>query len=136
MSLYKRGEIWWAKLYQDGVPIYKTTKATDKREAQHLHDIWAGELRQGSFLPRADQTRYDQLVDDLLRHYRNTEDRDLIEVNTRLAHLNPFFGGQRASKIDSAMVERYVEQRKSTDAANGTINRELGLLTRLFKIAL
>jgi integrase len=136
MSLYKRGAIWWAKLYQDGFPVYKTTKATDKREAQRLHDIWAGELRQGRFLPRADQTRYDQLVDDLLRHYRNTEDRDLIEVNTRLAHLNPFFSGQRASKIDSAMVERYVEQRKNANAANGTINRELGLLTRLFKMAL
>ena len=40
------------------------------------------------------------------------------------------------SKIDSAMVERYVEQRKDADAANGAINRELGLLTRLFKMAL
>src|SRR6266511_2159561 len=111
MSLYKRGEIWWAKLYQGGGPVYKTTKATDKREAQRLHDIWAGELRQGRFLPRADQTRYDQLVDDLLRHYRNTEARDLIEVNTRLAHLNPFFSGQRASKSDSATVARYVDKR-------------------------
>jgi integrase len=136
MSLYKRGTIWWAKLYQDGVPVYKTTRTPDKREAQRLHDIWGGELRQGTFLPRAGQTRYDELVEELLRHYRNTEDRDLIEVNTRLAHLNPFFSGQRASKIDASMVERYVEQRKAAPAANGTINRELGLLTRLFKVAL
>ena len=136
MSLYKRGKFWWAKLYQDGVPVYKTTKATDKREAQRLHDIWAGELRQDRFLPHADQIRYEELVEDLVKHYQNTEDRELIEVNTRLAHLNPFFSGMRAARIDASMVTKYVEQRKTAGAANGTINRELGLLTRLFKLAL
>jgi hypothetical protein len=78
MSLYKRGDIWWVKLYQDGIPVYKTTKMTGKWDAQRLHDIWAGELRQGTFLPRADQTRYEELVEDLKQHYRNTESRDLV----------------------------------------------------------
>ena len=136
MSLYKRGDVWWTKLYQDGVPVYKSTKTGDKVEAKRIHDTWAGEVAKGSFLPRADQTRYEEIVEDLLRHYSNTGDRDLSEVNTRLAHLNPFFSGQRASKIDAALVERYVEQRKRASAANGTINRELGLLTRIFKLAL
>jgi hypothetical protein len=63
------------------------------------------------------------MVEDLLRHYRNTSDRDLIEVQTRLAHLDPYFNGQRASKVDAALVPRYVEQRKRASAANGTINR-------------
>lgn len=76
------------------------------------------------------------MVEDLLRHYSNTSHRDLIEVNTRLAHLNPYFNCHRASKIDAALVERYVEQRKRAAAANGTINRELGLLMRMFKLAM
>lgn len=136
MSLYKHGDVWWTKLYQDGIPIYKSTKTGDKVEAKRIHDTWAGEIAKGRFLPRADQTRYDEMVEDLLRHYRNTADRDLIEVNTRLAHLNPYFNGQRASKIDAALVERYVEQRKRAAAANGTINRELGLLIRMFNLAM
>jgi hypothetical protein len=75
MSLYKRGDIWWVKLYQDGVPVYKTTRMTDKREAQRLHDIWAGELQQGTFLPRADQTRYEELVEDLKQQHREPGSR-------------------------------------------------------------
>ena len=136
MGLYKRGNIWWAKLYQDGVPVYKTTKATEKREAQRLHDIWTGELRQGTFLPRADQTRYEELVEDLKQHYRNTESRDLVEVNKRLKHLDNFFAGVRAAKIDASLVGQYIEQRRAQKAANGSINRELGLLTRMFRLAL
>jgi site-specific recombinase XerD len=136
MSLYKRGDIWWVKLYQDGVPVYKTTKMPDKREAQRLHDIWAGELRQGTFLPQVDQTRYEELVEDLRQHYRNTESRDLVEVNKRLKHLDAFFAGTRAAKIDAALVARYIEQRKAQKSANGTTNRELGVLTRMFRLAL
>ncbi len=136
MSLYKRGDIWWVKLYQDGVPVYKTTRMTDKREAQRLHDIWAGELQQGTFLPRADQTRYEELVEDLKQHYRNTESRDLVEVNKRLQHLDAFFAGTRAAKIDAPMVGRYIERRKAQQGANGTINRELGVLTRMFRLGL
>jgi integrase len=40
--------------------------------------------------------------------------------------------GMRATQIDAAVVERYIKKRKGEGAANGTVNRELGLLTRLF----
>src|SRR5438132_975198 len=86
---------------------------TDKREAQRVHDIWAGELRQGAFLPRADQTRYEELVEDLKQHYRNTESRDLVEVNKRLKHLDAFFDGTRAAKIDALLIGRYIAQRNA-----------------------
>src|SRR5215475_11886740 len=136
MSLYQRGDIWWVKLYRDGVPTYKSTKTSDKQKAKRIHDTWAGEIAQGSFLPCADQKRYEELVEDLKQHYRNTESRDLVEVEKRLKHLAAFFSGTRAAKIDPSMVGRYVEHRKAQRAANGTINRELGILTRTFRLAL
>jgi integrase len=136
LSLYKRGKIWWAKLYQDGIPVYKTTRASEKREAQRLHDSWAGEMAKGTFLPRVDRTRYEELVEDLKQDYRNTESRNLIEVEKRLKHLNPFFAGIRAARIDAAAVARYIKQRKAQRGANGTINRELGVLGRMFRLAL
>ena len=55
-----------------------------------VYDTWAGEIVQGSFLPRADQKRYEELVEDLNQHYRNTESRDLVEVEKRLKHLDAF----------------------------------------------
>ena len=37
MSLYQRGDIWWVKLYQDGIPLYKSTRTPDA-QAPHLAD--------------------------------------------------------------------------------------------------
>ncbi len=39
-------------------------------------------------LPRADRIRYDEVAEDLRAHYRATGTRDLVEAETRLAHLD------------------------------------------------
>jgi hypothetical protein len=46
MSLYRRGEIYWAKLYRDGRATYESLKTTDKIEAKRLIEIKAGYLVQ------------------------------------------------------------------------------------------
>ena len=130
MSLYQRGDIWWAKLYQDGLPIYKTTKTSDKQEAKRLHDAWAGEIAKGAFLPKADQVKYDELVADLKRHYENTESRNMVEARSG-SSTSTRSSAAPAPPIDAAVAAAYVEQRRKADAANGTINRELGILTRV-----
>jgi integrase len=145
MSLYKRGNVWWSKLYRDGRPVYQSTGiavaqdgvdgATLKREAQRKDKAWAGEIAKGSFLPQADRVTYDELVEDLKQHYATTGSRNLVEVAKRLAHLTPFFRGMRAARIDASTVAGYVEHRQREDAANGTINRELGILCRIFRLA-
>jgi len=145
MSLYKRGNVWWSKLYRDGRPVYQSTGisvaddgvdgATLKREAQRKDKAWAGEIAKGAFLPSGEPDDYGELVEDLKRHYRTTGSRNLVEVDKRLAHLTPFLGGVRAARIDAAAVARYVEHRQREKAANGTINRELGILVRLFRLA-
>jgi integrase len=146
MSLYKRGNTWWSKLSRNGVPVYQSTgikvtspgmdATTLKREAQRKDDIWSGEIAKGAFVSHVDQVRYKELRDALVRHYTNTGDRNLVEVNKRLAHLDPFFTGKRATQIDAQVIDRYVEARRAEGVANGTINRELGLLTRAFTLAL
>jgi integrase len=145
MSLYKRGNVWWSKLPRNGRPWYQSTgikvetpgadPAVLKSEAQRKDDAWRGEIATGTFLVRQDQVTYDALVEDLLRHYENTGDRDLREVRGRLAHLTPFFGGARAVQIDAATIARYVAKRKKAGASAGTVNRELGMLSRLFTLA-
>jgi integrase len=145
LSLYKRGNVWWSKLYRDGRPVYQSTEiavtqegvdaATLKREAQRKDKAWAGDIAKGTFLPQADRVTYDELVEDLKRHYTTTGSRNLVEVDKRLAHLTPFFRRMRAARIDATTVARYVEHRQWEGAANGTINRELGILTRVFRLA-
>jgi integrase len=53
----------------------------------------------------------------------------------RLAHLDGFFRGRRLADIGSADVTLYVAKRQAEGAANGTINRELGVLGKMLRMA-
>ena len=68
-------------------------------------------------------------------HYETTGERDLKEVAPRLAHLQRFFRTKRLGSIGPADVTRYVAKRQAEGAANGTINRELGVLGRMLRLA-
>lgn len=51
-------------------------------------------------------------------------------------HLAPYFAEIPTAKLTTHQVETYIVQRKQTGAENGSINRELAALKRMFRIAL
>jgi site-specific recombinase XerD len=70
----------------------------------------------------------------LLRDYRINGLKSLDTVQRRwLVHLRPFFGILRANQVSTERIDRYVDARKQAGAQNGTINRELAGLKRMFK---
>jgi integrase len=87
-------------------------------------------------LPRVDKVLYDEAAKDLRQHYQTTGSRDLDEAEGRLAHLDKFFAGRRLASLGGAEVTAYVAQRQAQGAANGTINRELGVFGRMLGLAL
>jgi integrase len=86
-------------------------------------------------LPRADRIRYDELAKDLRVYYTTTGKRDVKEAETRLRHLDRFFGQYRAAAIAPALMTSYVQQRQAAGAAPATINRELATLSRMLRLA-
>ena len=46
-----------------------------------------------------------------------------------------FFGGRRAAQVTTADVGAYVERRRQAGFANGSINRELAALKRMYRLA-
>lgn len=86
-------------------------------------------------LPRIDRIRYDELADDLRRHYEVTNCRDLKEADVRLKPLKAFFSGRRASGMGGPDIERYVQVRQGAAVSNGAINRELSTLGRMLRLA-
>jgi integrase len=82
-----------------------------------------------------DRITYDEARDDLLTHYQTTGERKLGEAKRRLAHLTPFFTGRRLAAIAGADVTAYVAQRQAGKAAASTINRELGVLGKMLRLA-
>jgi integrase len=56
--------------------------------------------------------------------------------NVRLdLHVKPFFRGQRAVDITPPRLRQYAMMRHKQGAANGTINRELSAIRRMFRLA-
>jgi integrase len=78
---------------------------------------------------------YEEVAQDLRQHYQTTGIRDLKEAEHRLTHLDAFFMGRRVTDIGPADITAYVATRQREGGSNGTINRELGVLGRMLRLA-
>ncbi len=141
-SLYQRKKngkilsVWWMKYYQNGKCIRESTRKTKETEARRVLREREGKVAAGEpVIPRVDRILYEEAGKDLRAHYSTTGERDLIEAEWRLAHVDAFFKGRRLVDIGSADATLYVSKRQEEGAANGTINRELGVLGRMFRLA-
>lgn len=63
------------------------------------------------------------------------ECKTVRRLHEYLAHLFGFFRQMRASAITTEKIRAYIAQRQEAGAANGTVNRELGILRRMFRLA-
>lgn len=134
--LYQRGRVWWVKYYVNGKPVRESAGTEKETEARRLLKEREGRVATGQpILKRADRVRYEEVADDLRQHYEATGSRDSTEAEFRLTHLDRFFGSRRVASIGQAEITGYVVQRQREKGANGTINRELATLSRMFRLA-
>jgi integrase len=122
--------------YIDGRKVRESAHTEKKLEAQRLLAIRTGAAAKGEpITPRLDRIRYEEARADLVAHYETTGCRDLGEATKRLTHLDGFFTGRRIGTIGPATVTQYVQQRQAEGAANGTINRETSVLSKMLRLA-
>jgi integrase len=134
-GLYRRGNVWWAKYYVNGRPVRESTGTEKETEAKRFLDGRRGRVATGqAILPRVDRLKWDEIRDDLKRHYETTGKRNVKEAGRRFKHLDPFFDGRRVVSIDGTLATSYIEHRQRQKAANGTINRELVVLVRALRL--
>lgn len=146
-SIYrrKRSTILWCKYYVAGRPVRESTGSTKEAEARRFMKLREGAAAAGQpILQRADRVAYDQAAADLRTYYATTGSRDLKDAEKRLAHLDRFFAGRRLITIGGALAQEYVRMRQTAKptkngatkaASNGTINRELAVLTKMLRLA-
>jgi hypothetical protein len=126
---------WWIKYSVNGVARYESTGTEDKQEAQRLLNERLGRVANGTpMLRRVDKVLYDELAQDLGQHYQVTGDRGQVESGVRFSHLDPYFTGRRVVDITPDVIEGYQRRRQGEQAANGTINRELSILSRMLRL--
>ena len=136
-EIRKRGNVWWIRYYRNGRRHEESSGSKRKGDAERLLRIREGDIAKG--LPvtaRVGQLRFDEAAADVVTDYRVNGKRTLRDVEHRVRlHLEPFFGGRRMATITTADVHAYTSHRQGEGAANATVNRELAIVKRAFRLA-
>lgn len=128
-------ETWTMKLWVGGKPLKKSSGTTSRSVAVKRLEKWKAEVLQGTYVPDADKTTFDDLATLLTNEYKANGRRSADRVEDAIDHLRAFFGGYcRMRAITTDRVLAYVRQRQEQGAANATVNRELSALKRMFRL--
>jgi len=125
---------WMMKLWVGGKPLKRSARTTSRAVASQQLEHWKAQIRQGTYVPDADQTRFEDLATLLIEEYRANGRKSLDRVKAAVDHLKEFFTGWRAQAISTERILAYVRHRLQLHAANATINRELAALKRMFRL--
>jgi integrase len=136
-SVFQRGAVWWIKYYRNAKAYRESSESKKEGDARKLLKKRQGEIAVGRFIgPEAEKVIIRELSEDFKNDYRVNGKNSLDKAEQTLKHLLAFFGDYRAHDIGTDLIRKYAAQRQQEKASNGTINRELSALRRIFNLAL
>ena len=134
-SIYKRGSIYWIKYYRTGKPYRESTQSTKESNAKRLLKLREGQVVEGRFPGlKIERIRFEELAQDLVTDYKINGKKSLRRAQQSIEHLKTYFSGMRIVEITTDRVNEYILQRQEEGVENGTINRELSALKRMFSL--
>jgi Phage integrase, N-terminal SAM-like domain len=128
---------WWVQ-YFDADGRRRREKVGKRSAAIKLVEKRRTDAREGVKVPQNLRAivRLGDLAPALARDYRVNEQKSLRSVEHRLRkHVLPFFTSMKADNVSTDDINRYIDARRTAGAANGTINRELAALKRIYNLA-
>jgi integrase len=133
---FKRGSTWWVSYYHRGKEYRESTGSENESQARKLLKKRLGEIGRGRLLgPIEERVTFEAMQADLLKDYEINAKKSLRSAKLSSRHLNAFFAVDRALDITTDRVRGYISERQSEKVSNGTINRELAALKRMFSLA-
>ena len=135
-SIFQRGNVYWIKYYRGGKPYRESSKSEELNKAKNLLKLREGEVIAGTFPGlQVQRIRFEELAEDFLTDYKVNGKKSLERAEMSLKHLKAFFEGCKVITISTSRIKTYILQRQEEGAENGTINRELSALKRMFSLA-
>ena len=139
MALFRRNKTWYADFTLNGQRYKQSLQTTDWRQALSREKELIGQAGAGKLAPSSQQfaklaltEAADRYIADRLAHLAP---RSIVTEKERLKPLRAFFGTTPLTKISADTIGQYIAHRKQQDAANRTLNMELGILRRILKRA-
>lgn len=137
-GVFKRGPVWWIRYGHRGRKYRESSKSVDRAVALALLKRRVGELSQGRLSgPAEERVTFEELSADYLqeRAVRGGADKALKWSKARVNNLGTMFAGLRAVDITAARIRDFAAARLEDGKAAGTVNRDLGVLRRMFVLA-
>jgi integrase len=135
-SVYKRGNIWWMSFYRDGRQVLMSCKTESEqiaraklRKVMRMSDDEFSE-------PKFRRVTIGELVTGLLEHY-DTQGKTDFRADTKSRwehHLSSRYDKFKAYLFCSTQQKQYRTERLEEGATNTTINRELQVLRKAFRL--
>ena len=135
-SIYRRGNTYWLKYYQNGKPFYESSRSDKREVAKRLLKFREGEISQGK-APSVcyDRIKFDELAQDYLLDYQINGKSTLAKAKRIVRYLLEEFEGVSAGNVTTPRIKRYIEKRLDKGLSNASINRELSAIKRMYNLA-
>jgi len=137
-GIFKRGPVWWIRYGHRGRKYRESSKSPDRAVALALLKQRLGDLNQGRVSgPAEERVTFEELAADYLqeRAVRGAAGKALKWSRARVNNLGTVFAGMRAVDITAARIRDFAAARLEEGKAAGTVNRDLGVLRRMFILA-
>ena len=135
-SLVLRGKTWWIQIRTNGSRYRESTKTQDEDEARRLLKQRLGEEASNG-LVTPDRVTISDLCDLVIQDYHLHQRKDVEHVVYRSdRYIRPLIGKVPGAKFRSEHQEQYIAARRSKGASDSTINRELAIIRRGFRLAM
>jgi integrase len=128
--------LWTIQYYKHGKRIREATGLSDERAAKRKLRQRLQELATGSYVgPQVERIKVNELWDAFERDQRvSGRKRPKVPKTRWVKHLEPYFGYLRVIDCGTDVLNKYVDERMKEKAANATINREIAVLCRMFRL--
>lgn len=134
-SITKRGNIYHIKYYRNGKFFRESTHSRKESDAKRLLKLREGQIAEGKFPGlKVEKVLFKELQQEIITDYKVNGNKSLDRLELSIKHLENFFERYRVNEITTAKVKDYIAYRKEQQASNGTINRELSALKRMFSL--
>jgi integrase len=137
--MFKRsGGIWWVCIRDRGRKIQKSLQTVDRALAKKIEAKIRTEIIEGSYFDKliGSKKTFKDMAERFMKEYAPKVSSSMqTSYTTSLNHFNPFFGETNLLSITPKVISSYKVLRKEEGAKQGTINRELAMLSKAFSLA-
>lgn len=129
---------WFIRIYDANGRAKDIATGTNKitEAKRQLHDLESKKNKHEDIGAHVNRITFDDAIKAVIDQQKANDCAAWGKEQGRIDnHLIPFFGGRRLTSISALDISTYRAQRKEAEAKNGTINREVGLIVRAFRLA-